>query len=210
MQVAVLGLGRFGTQLAESLSSEGHDVLAIDISENEVQRIANTVTKAAIADITDEQALRDLGGGNMDVGVVSTAVLEASVLAAMNLQSLGVPAVFAKARSERHATMLRRIGVQRVVEPEKEGGLRFAHLLRLRQAKDYLSLTSDYGIAVYEPPPRLYGTTLDRLDEGASTRRLLMLVRDDEVQLNPVRSQTIKANDLLIFSGADEDLAKEL
>jgi trk system potassium uptake protein TrkA len=146
----------------------------------------------------------------MDVGVVSTAVLEASVLAAMNLQSLGVPAVFAKARSERHATMLRRIGVQRVVEPEKEGGLRFAHLLRLRQAKDYLSLTSDYGIAVYEPPPRLYGTTLDRLDEGASTRRLLMLVRDDEVQLNPVRSQTIKANDLLIFSGADEDLAKEL
>jgi trk system potassium uptake protein TrkA len=210
MQVAVLGLGRFGTQLAESLSSEGHDVLAIDISENEVQRIANTVTKAAIADITDEQALRDLGVGNMDVGVVSTAVLEASVLAAMNLQSLGVPAVFAKARSERHATMLRRIGVQRVVEPEKEGGLRFAHLLRLRQAKDYLSLTSDYGIAVYEPPPRLYGTTLDRLDEGASTRRLLMLVRDDEVQLNPVRSQTIKANDLLIFSGADEDLAKEL
>ena len=210
MQVAVLGLGRFGTQLAESLAEEGHEVLAIDLSEGEVQAIAERVTKAAIADITDEQALRDLGVGDMDVGVVATAFIEASVLAAMNLQLLGVPAVYAKARSQRHATMLRRIGVQRVVEPEKEGGLRFAHLLRLRQAKDYLSLSREYGIAVYEPPPRLYGTTLDQLDENSTTRRLLMLVRDDEVQVNPVRSETIKANDLLIFSGADEDLAKDL
>ncbi len=210
MQVAVLGLGRFGTQLAESLAEEGHEVLAIDLSEGEVQAIAERVTKAAIADITDEQALRELGVGNMDVGVVATAFIEASVLAAMNLQLLGVPAVYAKARSQRHATMLRRIGVQRVVEPEKEGGLRFAHLLRLRQAKDYLSLSREYGIAVYEPPPRLYGTTLDQLDEDSTTRRLLMLVRDDEVQVNPVRSETIKANDLLIFSGADEDLAKDL
>jgi trk system potassium uptake protein TrkA len=210
MQVAVLGLGRFGTQLAESLAEEGHEVLAIDISENEIQQIADRVTKAAIADITDEQALRDLGVGNMDVGVVATAVLESSMLAAMNLQSLGVPGVYAKAGSQRHATMLRRIGVQRVIEPEKEGGLRFAHLLRLQQAKDYLSLTREYGVAVYEPPPRLYGTTLDKLDADSTTRRLLMLVRDNEVQLNPVRSQTIKANDLLLFSGADEDLAADL
>ncbi|MDA0353022.1 MAG: TrkA family potassium uptake protein [Chloroflexi bacterium] len=210
MQVVVLGLGRFGSQLAEALAEEGHEVLAIDISENEVQRVADRVTKAAIADMTDEDALRDLGVGNMDIGVVATAFIEASVLAAMNLQSLGVPEVYAKARSDRHATMLRRIGVQRVVEPEKEGGLRFAHLLRLRQAKDYLSVSRDYGIAIYEPPPRLYGTTLGQLDEDHSTRRLLMLMRDDEVQLNPIRTQTIKANDRLIFSGSDEDLAKEL
>lgn len=210
MQVAVLGLGRFGTQLALSLAEEGHEVLAIDQSETEVQHIANSVTKAAIADMTDEQALRDLGIENMDVGVVATAYLEASVLAAMNLLSLGVRDVYAKAQSDRHAMMLRRLGVQRVVEPEKEGGQRFAHLLRLREAKDYLSLTREYGVAIYEPPPRLYGTTLDQLDEEKSTRRLLMLVRDDEVQLNPVRSQTIKANDLLIFSGADEDLSREL
>jgi trk system potassium uptake protein TrkA len=210
MQVAVLGLGRFGTQLALSLAEEKHEVLAVDLNENQVQQIANSVTKAAIADMTDEQALRDLGIDNMDVGVVATAYLEASVLATMNLLSLGVRNVYAKAQSERHAMMLRRLGVQRVVEPEKEGGQRFAHLLRLREAKDYLSLTSEYGVATYEPPPRLYGTTLDQLDEEKSTRRLLMLVRDNEVQLNPVRSQAIKENDLLIFSGADQDLAREL
>jgi trk system potassium uptake protein TrkA len=210
MQVAVLGLGRFGTQLALSLAEEGHEVLAVDLSENEVQSIADKVTKAAIADMTDEQALRDLGIENMDVGVVATAYLEASVLAAMNLLALGVRDVYAKAQSERHAMMLRRLGVQRVMQPEKEGGHRFAHLLRLREAKDYLSLTREYGVAIYEPPPRLYGATLDQLDEERSTRRLLMLVRDDEVQLNPVRSQSIKANDLLIFSGSDEDLSHEL
>ena len=210
MQVAVLGLGRFGTQLAMSLAEEGHEVLAVDLSETEVQSIADHVTKSAIADMTDEQALRDLGIGNMDVGVVATAYLEASVLAAMNLLSLGVRDVYAKAQSDRHAMMLRRLGVQRVVEPEKEGGQRFAHLLRLREAKDYLSLTREYGVAIYEPPPRLYGTTLDQHDEERSPRRLLMLVRDEQVQLNPVRSQAIKANDLLIFSGSDEDLSREL
>ena len=83
-------------------------------------------TRAAIADITDMEALRDLGVAGMEVGWWGTADLEASVLATMNLQSLGVPSISAKARSDRHATILRRIGADRVVQPEKEGasGLR--------------------------------------------------------------------------------------
>tara|TARA_Y100000588_G_scaffold387805_1_gene486480 strand:+ start:72 stop:704 length:633 start_codon:yes stop_codon:yes gene_type:complete len=210
MQIAVLGLGRFGIQLATSLEEEGHEVLAIDANETVVQNIAPRLTKTAIADITDEQALRDLGVANMDVGVVSTAVIEANVLAVMNLQLLEVPTIYAKAQSSRHATMLSRIGVQRVIEPEKEGGLRFAHLIRLPHAKDYLSLSRDYGIAIYEPPPRLYGVSLEQLDDDGSTRRLLMLVRDNEVHVNPVRSETIKAADLLIFAGEDDDLTETL
>jgi trk system potassium uptake protein TrkA len=201
MQIAVLGLGRFGTQLVRTLSAQGNEVLAVDQSEAEVQRVAEIAARAAIADITDLEALRDLGVTGMDIGVVGTAELEASVLATMNLQSLGVSSIYAKARSERHATILRRIGAQRVVQPEKEGGERFAHLIRVKAAADYLTLSAEYGIGVYEAPAQLVGKPLEELDAQAGTRRLLMVVRNDQVQLNPVRSQVIEAADRLVFAG---------
>ena len=212
MQIAILGLGRFGSELALTLADEGHEVLGIDMDEHEVHHVADSIAKAAIADITDEDALEELGVGSVTVGVVATADLEASVLATMNLMSLGIKDVYANAQNDRHATMLRRLGVQRVMQPEKEGGQRFAHLLRLhdRDVHDYLSVTKDYGIAVYQPPPRLYGTPLSDLDDVKSTRRLIMLVRNDEIQINPSISQEIQNDDLLIFSGDDLDLAKGL
>jgi len=210
MQITVLGLGRFGTQLVRTLSAQGNDVLAVDQREAEVQRVVEVAARAAIADITDLDALRDLGVAGMEIGVVGTADLEASVLATMNLQSLGVPAIYAKARSDRHATILGRIGAGRVVQPEKEGGERFAHLIRVKAAEDYLTLSAEYGIGVYEAPAPLVGKRLEELDAQAGTRRLLMVVRDDEVQLNPVRSQVIEAADRLVFAGADDDLAREL
>ncbi len=210
MQIAVLGLGRFGSRLVSALSALGHEVLAIDLSEAEVQRAAPDCAKAAVADMTDELALRDLGVAGMDAAVVATAGIEASVLAAMNLQSLGVPDVYAKASSQLHASILERIGVRRVVQPEREGGERFAHLIRVQGARDYLSLSADYGIGIYTAPAHLEGKPLRVLDDEGRTRRLLMVVRDGEVELNPVRDRTIAAGDGLVFAGRDEDLARDL
>lgn len=210
MQIAVLGMGRFGSALARALAVQGHEVLAIDLHDIEVQRIAPDVSKAAIADITDEQALRGLNVHEMDVAVVATAVLDASVLATMNLQALEVPLIYAKASSDRHATILRRVGAQRVVEPEKEGGERFAHLIRVAGATDYLSLTPQYGIGLYSPPGRLAGRPVEAVASDDTTRRLLMIVRGDEVKLNPALSEIVEAEDILVFAGADEDLAKDL
>lgn len=210
MQIAVLGMGRFGSALARALAVQGHEVLAIDLHDIVVQRIAPDVSKAAIADITDERALRGLNVHEMDVAVVATAVLDASVLATMNLQALEVPLIYAKASSDRHATILRRVGAQRVVEPEKEGGERFAHLIRVAGATDYLSLTPQYGIGLYSPPGRLAGRPVEAVASDDTTRRLLMIVRGDEVKLNPALSEIVEAEDILVFAGADEDLAKDL
>ncbi len=210
MQIAVLGMGRFGSALARSLSGQGHEVLAIDLHDSDVQRIAPDVSKAAIADITDERALRGLNVHEMDVAVVATAVLDASVLATMNLQALEVPLIYAKASSERHATILRRVGAQRVVEPEKEGGERFAHIIRVAGATNYLSLTPQYGIGLYSPPGRLAGRPVEAVANDDTTRRLLMIVRGDEVKLNPALSEILEAEDILVFAGADEDLARDL
>ena len=210
MQIAVLGLGRFGSQLVRELGNLDHEVLAVDNNEGRVQRTAPHCTKAAVADITDELALRDLGVGAMDAAVVATGVLEASVLAAMNVQALGVEAVYAKASTDLHASILERIGVSRVVQPEQEGGARFAHLLRVQGARDYLSLSADYGIGVYPAPSHLHGQTVSALDASDTTRRLLIVVRDGRIELNPVRDRVIGPGDALVFAGRDEDLASEL
>ena len=82
-------------------------------------------------------------------------------------------------------------------------------MLRVASARDYLPLTTAFGIGTYSPPERLVGKALSEL-EDVGTRRLLIVVRGDEVQLNPVRSQPIEAEDILVFAGADEDLAREL
>ena len=208
MQIAVLGLGRFGSQLTESLAGLGHEVLAIDLNDSLVQRVAPHCAKAAVADITDEQALRDLGAGAVEAAVVATGHLESSVLAVMNVQSLEVPSVYAKASTPLHARILERIGVRRVVQPEREGGERFAHLIRVQGARDYLSLSADYGIGVYPAPPHLEGKPLRVLDSENTTRRLLMVVRGNEVELNPVRDRPIAKGDGLVFAGKDNDLAR--
>ena len=210
MQIAVLGLGRFGSSLVRELGNLDHEVLAVDFNEGRVQRTAPYCAKAAVADITDELALRDLGVASVEAAVVATGVLEASVLAAMNLQALGVEAVYAKASTELHASILERIGVSRVVQPEQEGGERFAHLLRVSSARDYLSLSADYGIGVYPAPEHLHGHTVSALDDDNTTRRLLIVVRDGRVELNPVRDRVIGPGDALVFAGRDEDLARDL
>ncbi len=211
MEIAVLGLGRFGRQLARTLAIEGHNVLALDRDERIVQDLADRVTKAVMLDITDAEALEDVGVGHVEVGVIATTEVEASVLAALNLQALQVPTIHAKAANQRHATILRRLGAQRVVIPEEEGGERFSHLIRMPGSADYLPLTPGYGIGVYTPPENWIGQTLEGIlasAKGGSTRRLLMITRGETVQLNPVRTQAIEAGDRLVFAGSDDDLRR--
>ncbi len=213
MQVAVLGLGRFGDHLARMLQEQGHDVLAVDIDAGVVNRLADAVARAMIADITDVDALREMSVGDVEVAVVATAELDASVLASMNCQTLGVRSVFAKARSDRHALILERLGVNRVMRPERDGAERFAHILQVREARDFLPLSQAYGVAIFETPRVWLGRKLEvaaASDKSAPTRQLLAIVRDQEVQLSPVLSQEIRKGDLLVYAARDEDLARPL
>lgn len=210
MQVAVLGLGRFGAHLAQTLYDQGHDVLAIDMDDGAVNDLSDKVTDARIADITDVDALDALSLGDVDVAVVATADLEASVLATMNLQQLKVGSIYAKARSDRHARILQLIGARRVMRPERDGAERFAHMIAVAAAVDFLPLTSAFGIAIFAPPARWVTQPLANAVELAAPRRLLALVRGDEVQLNPVLDQQVRAGDQLVFAATDRELGAPL
>ena len=129
-QFAVIGLGRFGTSVAQALYHMGHDVLAVDISEERVNSVMKDVTHVVQVDSTNEAAIRSLGLDNFNVVIVSIGQdVQASILTTLILKELGVKNIVAKARTELHGKVLYKIGANRVVYPERDMGVRVAHNL---------------------------------------------------------------------------------
>jgi trk system potassium uptake protein TrkA len=209
-QVAVLGLGRFGQTVARELTRLGYDVLALDANERAVQSVADDVTKAVQADFADEDALSELGLGHFDTAIVAVSTnLEASILTTVLLQRLGVRRIVAKASNELHGSILERLGVSRVVYPEREMGLRVAHSFAAPGVLDYFDVAPGYGIARVRVEGTLVGQSLGALDVA---RRygvtLVALNRAGTVMLNPKDGEVLRATDELIVAGFDADLER--
>ncbi|TCB99162.1 TrkA family potassium uptake protein [Micromonospora zingiberis] len=161
--IAVIGLGRFGSRLAESLSALGHQVLAIDRNPQQVQRWSAQLDQVAQADSTDELALRQLGVADLNRVVVAIgASVEASVLTVLALVELGVPQIWARATSTQHSKILSAVGAQHVIFPEKETGERLAHLIVSRML-DFVEFGDAFAIAKMRVPPPLVGRTVSEI-----------------------------------------------
>lgn len=209
-QVAVLGLGRFGQAVARELTRLGHEVLAIDASEKIVQSVSDEVTHAAQADITDEDALRELGVGDFETAIVGVSSnLEASILTTVLLKQLGVRRIVAKAANELHGSILRQVGASRVVYPERETGLRVAHSFAAPGVLDYLDVTPGYGIARVPVAGTLTGKSLEQLNLRRTCGVTTVAVhRRGVVTVNPHPSEVLQLGDELIVAGLDEDLER--
>ena len=159
-QCLVIGLGRFGTAVATTLYEMGHEVVAIDQIEENVQRVMNLVTHAAIVDASDERALRAIGASDFDVVVVAIGTdVQANILATMNAKSLGAPYVVSKAIDEMARRVLERIGADLVIRPEHDMGQRVAHLVRGRML-DYIEFDDGYALIKTQPPAAVLGKPL--------------------------------------------------
>ena len=213
-QIVVIGLGRFGTSLATTLACLGHDVLALDRSEREVQNVASQVTHAVEVDATNEALLKELGVGNFDIAIVGIgARVDSSVLITILLKKLGVPYVIAKADSELHGSILEKIGADRVVYPECEMGVRVAQGVTLLDVSDYMSLSPGYGISKLEAPPYFVGKKLNELGfvkKGKWEVAVFLIMRDDEIIVSPRQSEAVKGDDVLIIAGSHDNLEKLL
>jgi trk system potassium uptake protein TrkA len=209
-QVAVLGLGRFGQAVARELTRLGYDVLAVDTDERVVQAIANDVTQAVQTDFTDEDALDELGVSKCEAAIVAVSDnLEASILTAVLLQRQGVPRIVAKAGNELHGSILERLGVNRVIYPEHDMGLRVAHSFAAPGVEDYLDVAPGYGLARVVVAAPLAGKTLGVLDlPTAYGVTPLALHRGGTVTLNPSASEVLQETDELIVAGLDENLER--
>ncbi|MCK8434078.1 TrkA family potassium uptake protein [Streptomyces sp. D2-8] len=156
----MIGLGRFGSSLANELMRRGWDVLGIDTNARLVQKYSDGLTHAAVADCTDAETLRQLGVHEFTSAVVSIGTdIEASILVSSNLLEAEVPNIWAKAISRQHGQILQRLGVHHVVLPEHEMGERVAHLVTGRML-DFIEFDDDYALVKTVAPDIATGVPL--------------------------------------------------
>ena len=161
----VIGLGRFGAEMAVKLFDCGEEVLAIDTNETTVDKIADRVTRAVAADARDVDVLRRLGAGNFDMGIVAVGSdLAASALITMHLKALGVPYIMCKAHDDTYREILERLGADRVIIPEREMADKLSLGLTSTGVMEYIELSDEFGIVEMEPPEAWYGKSIRQLD----------------------------------------------
>ncbi len=164
-QFVVMGLGKFGSSVAQTLYISGNDILAIDMDMQKVEEAAKLRINAVQADVTDREAMYKLGLNNFDVAIVSIGSnMEASILATLFLKELGVPYVISKAHSEMHEKVLEKIGADRVVFPEREMGIRIATNVLNSNILDYIQLSSDYRVLEILVKQEWVGKTIAELN----------------------------------------------
>lgn len=206
-EYVVIGLGRFGSSLAIELQELGNDVIAIDVDRQTVQDISPRVHEAMEADATAEATMIELGVTNVDAAIVAIGAAENSILATMILKKLGVSYVISKASNELHGQILRRLGADRVIFPEKETAVRLAHGISVPEFVDYLSITPEMGISKLEVPAALVGHSLGEAPlEDRYKVRLIAVIRRERVIFGPPVGEKFAAGDVLILSGLDKDL----
>jgi len=211
-QFAIIGLGNFGFYLATALFQKGHEILGIDINAKQVQEIRDQISRAVIADATDPQALKELELGKMDAVVICIgSILNNSILATLNVKDLGVKRVVAKAVSDPHGRILRKIGADEIYFPEKDLALTAAQRLDNPNVLDYLPFIEGYSIVQLAPPNSFIGKNLIELDLinrfGVQVIAIKELVPENVIMI-PTGRFVVKHSDILVILGPDEALAE--
>nr|WP_305829069.1 TrkA family potassium uptake protein [Alkaliphilus sp. B6464] len=209
-QYVVIGCGRFGSSVARTLYKMGHDVLAIDSSEEIIQHVSDEVTHAVQADATDENSLKSLGIRNFDVAIITIGSdIQASIMATLIVKELGIKYVVAKANNEIHAKLLFKIGADRVVFPERDMGMRVAHNLVSSNILDYIELAPDYSIMEIAPLDDWVGKTLLEIDVRSKYGVNIMAIKHGyEINVSPIAMDRIGKDDILVVIGHNKDLEK--
>ena len=206
----VIGLGRFGSEVARELCRQGCQVLAMDVNQELVSQIANDVTHAVVGDGQDKGVLRALGVREFDCGVIAIGDdLAASVLVTMNLKELGVPQVICKAHDETHRRVLEKLGADRVVIPEQEQGARLASSLSSRNVLDYIELSQEYGIIEIPVPGSWKDKSLKELNVRAALGlNILAIRRGGQINVSPGADFIFEQQDIVVVLGDSTALKK--
>lgn len=207
--VVVIGLGRFGSAVAQSLVNLGQEVLAVDEDLALVERWADELTHVVQADSTDDQALRQLGVADFDRAVVAIGTdIEASVLTVLALAEAGVPDIWAKAITRKHGAILERVGAHHVVYPEFSMGERVAHMLTGSMI-DYIEFDDHFSIARAHAPKETWGKTLAESSPRTHHGVTIVGVKRHGEDFTYARPETrVERHDQLIVSGPTTNVEK--
>jgi trk system potassium uptake protein TrkA len=209
-EFAVIGLGRFGSSVARTLYELGHNVLAMDKTEEALHAVVDHVTHAVQIDSTDPEALRAVGITNFDAVVVAIgADIQESILTTLLLKDLNVKRVVAKAVNALQGKVLEKVGADLVIYPERDMGERVAHSLASPSVVEYLELSPDYTIDEVKIPERLDGRSLGELELRAKFGvNVLLVLRDSQLLISPPTDLRLARGDVLVVVGENRQLKR--
>lgn len=207
MTYGIVGLGRFGYALAVELARSGAELLVLDREEEKVREMREFTENAFVTKSLDKKTLSETGIQNCDVAVVCIGEqMDVSILTTLNLVSLGIPKVIAKATSTEHGEILAKLGAE-VVYPERDMAIRLANRLETSKVLDYMQLSERITISKLLVPDKLVGTTL--VDANLRSRfglNIIAVEASGDVMDNIQPDYVFKQGDILIVSGSREGL----
>lgn len=218
---AVIGLGRFGMDLARALAATGAEVMAIDNNAQHIETVADDVAVAVCMDGTDEESMRKHAVHEVDCAVVGIGDnFEAATLTVAILKSMKIPRILARAQNQIQARVLASVGADEIVSPEYESALRWAHRLMLPNLREYIELGEGYTMVYMTAPRLLHKRTLQEINlRQAHAVNLVAIQRmikttsvsggrevDKKIIEVPTAKTRIEPDDVLILVGSNEAL----
>jgi len=220
---AVIGMGTFGYSLVKELSKRGFEVIAIDFDEEKVKDVAEVATHAFAIDATDEKALKDAGIQDVDVAIVSVGPsISTSLLITLLLKEIGVKNVVVKVLDELHAKLVKKIGADRIMFPERDMAVKFVQSIVSPDIFEMLELSEDYKVAEIAVPSSFVNKTLATLDirkrynlHIIAIKRSLPVLRKNgladiksTVEMAPGGDDELREGDVLVVIGKKKDIEK--
>ena len=209
-QYAVVGLGRFGTAVALGLAEAGNEVTAVDVDEEKVQAVADVVTYSAVADATKKGVCESLGFANVDVAIIGmSSHMEESILATIMAKEAGVGYIVAKAVSDIHATILKKVGADQIVFPERDSGILLAKSISSGYFTKFFSLSDSFSIVELAPPASWVGHSLAEINPRKNYGvNVIGLIDNGNTRINLDPHEPMQEGWVLVVVGENKELAK--
>lgn len=201
-QYLVIGLGRFGSSVAQTLYEANEEVLAVDSEEEQVQEAINSniIENAVVIDATDENQLKDLGVSNFDVAFVCIGAVEPSIMVTLNLKEMGIKKIIARALTKRHGKVLEKIGASKVIYPEEYMGRRVALFAMEPNMIEHLRFSQDFLLVEIKAPSIFWGKTLmeSEIRKKYNVNIVGIKKEDQRFTPNPNANTLIEKGDVLL------------
>lgn len=208
----VIGLGNFGFHVAKTLYQEGHEVIAIDLDRDKVQRIKNFTSYAIVGDASSKEFLKNQGVSEMDAVIISTGERShLSTIIVLHLKEMNLKRILVKAVDEDHGRILEKVGATDIIFPEKDMAIKTARGLSSSNILEFIPIAEDYSITEVAPPAHFIGNNLIALDLRRKFHVTVIGIKDvltGEFTTLPSPTHVIKDSDLLVLIGKAEDVEK--
>ena len=204
----IIGLGKLGQTLAESLTADGKEVLVIDLDADKINMIADNVTNAIIGDCTNDAVLKAAGVADYECAIVCIAEnINANVLLTLKLKEMGIKTVIARAINDGHRRVLEKVGADMIIFPEKDIGERLAFTLARDRVTDFMEFKG-FQIAEITVPEKWIGKTVIELDirKKFGINIIAVTANDGTVTVSPSATRPFMKGDLVSIVGSDDQV----